>query len=529
MDFYLFLIILLFVLAASDLVVGVSNDAVNFLNSAIGSKVASRQVILVVASLGIITGAMFSSGMMEVARKGIFNPELFSFSEVMIIFLAVMLTDIVLLDFFNTFGMPTSTTVSIVFELLGASVIMSIIKITGGGGGIDEIISYINTSKAIQIILGIFISVGIAFTVGAVVQFISRLIFSFNYERRIERIGPIWGGLALAVLSYFLIGKGLNGSDFLSEESVIWIQSNTILIILGATAFWALVFIFILRYTKINVLRVIVFAGTFSLAMAFANNDLVNFIGVPIAGFSSFLDWRESGASPDSYMMTALSEQVPTPTYLLMIAGAIMVVTLWKSKKAQTVTATEVNLSSQVSTTEKFKAHLLAELTVKTFLVIYSTIRALVPQKIRDQIRANFQKTESLKEEDAPAFDLVRASVNLTTASLLIAVATSMKLPLSTTYVSFMVAMGTSLADRAWGSKSAVYRVSGVINVIGGWFMTALIAFSVSGLIAFLIWTFGLPGIIVLVAVIAFLIINSMRMHRNREKRDEERKKKSRN
>ncbi len=514
MDAYLLLVILLFALATTDLVVGVSNDAVNFLNSAIGSKVAPRHIILTVASLGIICGAMFSSGMMEVARKGIFNPEMFTFAEVMIIFLAVMLTDIVLLDLFNTFGMPTSTTVSIVFELMGAALAVSILKISAAGMSFDELITFINTSKATQIIAGIFISVGIAFTVGAIVQFFSRLLFSFRYKERLNKIGPFWGGISLAILSFFLIGKGLNGSNLISLNASIWISRNGFLLVTFSAIFWTGVLFLITRFTQFNILRLIVFAGTFSLAMAFANNDLVNFIGVPVAGFASFQQWRDSGNSVDEFMMTALGGQVPTPSILLLLAGVIMVITLWKSKKAQTVTDTEVNLSSeQEDTREKFQSHQVARIIVYSFINIYNAVTSFVPKGIKEKVRESFDKSEQVKRKNKPAFDLVRASVNLTTASLLIAIATSMKLPLSTTYVSFMVAMGTSLADRAWGQKSAVARVSGVVNVIGGWFLTALIALTVSGLFALVIHQFNFAGVIGLVILVIVLIMNSMRIH----------------
>lgn len=519
MEFYLIIVILLFVLAISDLIVGVSNDAVNFLNSAIGSRVANWRTIMIVASVGIVLGATFASGMMEVARKGIFNPQYFVFSEVMIIFLAVMLTDIILLDLFNTFGMPTSTTVSIVFELLGASVSVATLKIIGNGEGLSALSTYINSESALKIIIGIFLSVGVAFTIGALVQYITRLLFTFNYEKKIKRVGIVWSGIALAAISYFLLIKGLKGASFVPDSFNQWTQENTILL-LGMATVLMTALSFVLHSLKIDILRVVVLVGTFSLAMAFAGNDLVNFIGVPLAGFESYGTWKASGLDADALLMDSLAVKYPAKTYMLLIAGGVMVITLWFSKKARSVTETEVNLGRQAEGLERFDSNLLSRGIVRGVMEIFRTTSSNLPERTKEKISNAFTPKKA-KEPNPPAFDLVRASVNLTVASILIAIATSMKLPLSTTYVSFMVAMGTSLSDRAWGRDSAVYRVAGVLNVIGGWFMTAFIAFSVAALFAYLISTFGGWAITTIVAFAIFFITNTFLYHRRNAKAQE--------
>jgi phosphate/sulfate permease len=520
-EIYLFLVILLFILAVSDLVVGVSNDAVNFLNSAIGSKVATRQTIMIVASLGILLGATFSSGMMEVARKGIFNPDYFYFDEIMIIFLAVMITDIILLDLFNTFGMPTSTTVSIVFELLGAAVAVSFWKILAVGDDLNTLGNYINSSSAFIIIAGIFASVFIAFLVGTLIQYFSRLLFSFHIENRMNWVGALWSGIALSAMTYFLLIKGVKGASFISDEFISWVQENTLLLLGGTSMVGYLLMQTLLNFSKINILRIVVLFGTFSLAMSFAGNDLVNFIGVPIAGFESFNAWTVSSVAPDEFNMGILKAPVRTQTYLLVIAGIIMTATLWFSKKSRSVTETEVNLGRQDEGSERFQPNLLAQGIVRHTLSLGKTLDSVIPASWRKQVKKSFQpyKDPSLKNlSDEPAFDLVRASVNLTVASMLIAIATSFKLPLSTTYVSFMVAMGTSLADRAWGRSSAVYRVTGVINVIGGWFFTAFMAFTAAATFATLIYFFGIWVIVVLVSLAIFLISRTFLLHRKKEK-----------
>ena len=526
-DLYLLIVFLLFGLAIADLIVGVSNDAVNFLNSAIGSRVASRRNIMIVAGLGILMGATFSGGMMEVARKGIFNPQYYFFVDIMALFLAVMLTDIILLDLFNTFGMPTSTTVSIVFELLGAAVMIAAIKTLSNGEGLGAVGDYINTSSALAIISGIFLSVAIAFTIGAIVMYLSRLLFTFHYQRLLNWTGVLWAGLAMAAMTYFLLIKGVKGAAFVPAGVTAWVQGNTWLLLGMSFAFWSLAMQVLLSVFRINILRFIVLFGTFSLAMAFAGNDLVNFIGVPVAGFESYNAWQASGEAAESYSMSVLGTAYPTKTYLLVGAGIIMTLTLWFSKKARSVTDTEVNLGRQHEGIERFSPNWLARVIVRRVRGVGASVQQLVPAAWLDKAETSF-RPEALppgngQVSDRPAFDLVRAAVNLTVASALIALATSYKLPLSTTYVSFMVAMGTSLADRAWGRDSAVYRVAGVLNVIGGWFATAIIAFSVSAVFALLIHRFGLPAIIGLVCVAVVFIYRTFTLHRRREKKKEAR------
>lgn len=500
-NIYLLMIVALAVLAIADLVVGVSNDAVNFLNSAIGSKAISFKTIMIVASVGVAVGAIFSSGMMEVARKGIFNPHEFMFNEIMIIFMAVMITDILLLDFFNTVGMPTSTTVSIVFELLGASVAMALIKVGNDGGGFAEVIGYINTSKATEIIFGILLSVIVAFTVGAIVQWIARLWLSYNFEKKSNWVGAIFGGLALTSITYFIFMKGLKGMSFAKEPFGIlngetvnsYLENHVLLIVSVSMLFWSMLSYLLISLGKVNIYKLIILVGTFALALAFAGNDLVNFIGVPIAGWLSYSTWVNSGVAADAFSMGFLADKVPTPTYLLVAAGLIMVVTLWFSSKAKAVVKTSLDLSSQEETKERFQPNFLSRGFVR-FAILGSQMSSyILPESWQAKIEKQFEKPViSLKKDktyELPAFDLVRAAINLMVAAVLISIATSMKLPLSTTYVTFMVAMGTSLADRAWGAESAVYRVAGVLNVIGGWFFTAFIAFISAAIIAyFLNW-----------------------------------------
>ena len=515
---YIVIVGILFLLAASDLVVGVSNDAVNFLNSAIGSKVAPFKVIMIIASLGIIVGATFSSGMMEVARKGIFNPQFFYFSEIMIIFLAVMITDIILLDAFNTYGMPTSTTVSIVFELLGAAVGIAIIKGYSDPQALD-LSQYINSAKALAIISGILMSVVISFTVGAIVQFLTRLVFSFDYKTNIKRYGAIWGGIAITAITYFILIKGAKGASFMSNELKESIVENSWMIIIVSLVAWTTILQLFSWFTSFNVLKMIVLVGTFALAMAFAGNDLVNFIGVPLAGYESFNSFLANvGASPDGFLMSDLTEQVKTPTFFLLIAGLIMVVTLWFSKKARTVTKTELNLARQDAGFERFGSSGFARTLVRTSSNLSKKINTLLPASVVRAIDQRFDQsklvTEEEKGEEAPSFDLIRASVNLVVASILISFATSLKLPLSTTYVTFMVAMGSSLSDRAWGRESAVYRITGVFSVIGGWFLTAFSAFSMAFIVAFILYYGGFIAVFVLIALAIFLIYRTHRIHK---------------
>jgi len=518
MDIYLIMIIALGFLAIGDLVVGVSNDAVNFLNSAIGSKVLSFKTIMIVASLGIAVGAVFSSGMMEVARKGIFNPDMFFFSEIMIIFMAVMITDILLLDFFNTLGMPTSTTVSIVFELLGAAVAVSLIKIFAGGGELNDLENYINVSKATEIIFGILLSVFVAFSVGAFVQYISRVLLSFKFEDKEKWVGALFGGVALTSISYFILMKGIKGTPYANESFKIlngssiasFMESNVLGIALLSFIILFLISAVLIYLLKINIYKVIIAIGTFSLALAFAGNDLVNFIGVPIAAWQSYEAWVVSGVEATEFSMGILAAKVPSPTLLLLLAGMVMVITLWFSSRAKNVVKTSIDLSNQEDTKERFSPTFLSRglvrLSVNTSRLFSKITSKSFKEKIDKQFEKPVLKLTSNKKLELPAFDQIRAAVNLMVAAILISIATSFKLPLSTTYVTFMVAMGTSLADRAWGSESAVYRVAGVLSVIGGWFFTAFIAFVACGIIAFLI-NLGGPSAIAILLFLALIIL----------------------
>ncbi|MEA3478360.1 MAG: inorganic phosphate transporter [Bacteroidota bacterium] len=513
---YLLIVIVLIVLAISDLVVGVSNDAVNFLNSAIGAKAAPVLAIMIIASLGILFGTTFSSGLMEVARKGIFHPDQFYFSEIMIIFLAVMLTDIILLDFFNTLGLPTSTTVSIVFELLGAAVAVSLIKIGGNEDTLADLGKYINSEKALLIISGILLSVFIAFLVGAIVQFITRIVFSFQYEKNLRFFGSIWGGMSITAITYFILIKGAKGSSFITPEMLEWINSNTILIIVYCFVGWTLILQVLNWAFKLSIPKFIILVGTFALAMAFAGNDLVNFIGVPLAGLEAYKEYISVGHA--QFPMIALTEKIQTPTFLLLLAGAIMIITLWLSKKAMSVTRTEINLARQVEGEERFGSTLLSRSVVKVAVSVNNGITKTIPPKTLNALNKRFSTPNLDKRKtDIASFDLLRASSNLTIASILIAFATSLKLPLSTTYVTFMTAMGTSLADRAWGRESAVYRVTGVFTVVGGWFLTAISAFSVAALFAVIIHYTSYIGIIILVSLAIFLIARTYIFFRKKE------------
>ena len=514
------MIVALAVLAITDLVVGVSNDAVNFLNSAIGSKAISFRTIMIVASLGIAFGAMSSSGMMEVARKGIFNPSEFVFAEIMIIFMAVMITDILLLDFFNTLGMPTSTTVSIVFELLGAAVAISLVKISDNEGSINELVNYINTEKATEIIFGILLSVVVAFTIGAVVQWISRFLLSFKFEERSKWAGAVFGGFAITSIIYFIIVKGLKTASIFSPEILSFIGENPELFLLGNFVIWTLISWVVSAIFKLNIYTLIIILGTFALAMAFAGNDLVNFIGVPLAAFEWYNSWEMSGVAASEFTMG--SQAVQTPTYLLLGSGVIMVITLWFSSKAKNVVKTSIDLARQDEGDERFQPNFLSRQIVKFTINISDKISDSCPESLVDKVNNRFEKPEvkvpESRVQDLPAFDLVRASVNLMVASVLISLATSMKLPLSTTYVTFMVAMGSSLADRAWGPESAVYRVAGVLSVIGGWFFTAFSAFIAAAIIAYVIHLGGIWAIVLLLILATFLIGRNYLSHNKKVK-----------
>ena len=527
-NIYLYMIIALAFLAIADLVVGISNDAVNFLNSAIGSKAISFRTIMIVASVGVAVGAIFSSGMMEVARKGIFNPSEFMFNEIMIIFMAVMITDILLLDFFNSLGMPTSTTVSIVFELLGAAVAMALIKIGANGGDFSEVVNYINTSKASQIIFGILLSVVVAFSIGAFVQWVSRLLLSYNFQRKANWVGALFSGVALTAITYFIFMKGLKGTSYAKQSFDIiggstmkdFLETQVLTIVLISSVFWSLLSYGLIVIAKTNIYKLIIIVGTFALALAFAGNDLVNFIGVPVAAYNAFLEWSASGMLATEFPMDVLASKVPTNNWLLFGAGMVMVVTLWFSAKAKDVVKTSLDLSSQGETKERFQPNTLSRGFVRLAMGASKVSSFILPTAWQHKIEQQFEqpviKLTNNKVHELPAFDLVRAAVNLMVAAVLISIATSYKLPLSTTYVTFMVAMGTSLADRAWGAESAVYRVAGVLNVIGGWFFTAFSAFSAAALVAYLLnLNLEVMFPILLLSAIALLIRSSI-VHRKK-------------
>lgn len=523
-NIYLLMLVALAILAVADLVVGVSNDAVNFLNSAVGSKAISFKTIMIVASIGIAVGAMSSSGMMEVARKGIFIPGEFQFDEIMIIFMAVMITDILLLDFFNTLGMPTSTTVSIVFELLGAAVVISLIKISESDTQtFSDLATYINTAKATQIIVGILLSVVVAFTIGAFIQYISRMLLSFKFEEKASWVAALFGGIAATAITYFIFIKGLKGTSFIPADFKDFVFANTTVIVGISFLAWTGISALITNVLKMSVYKFIIIIGTFAIAMAFAGNDLVNFIGVPIGAWHSYLDWQSSGIAAEMYNMAKMSEPQKSPTLLLFAAGIIMVLTLWFSKKAKGVLKTSIDLSSQDLVKERFQPNFLSRAIVRFAQGSAHMFSTIMPKAAMKKIDKQYKKPVIILEkgDKAPAFDMVRAAVNLMVASILISIATSMKLPLSTTYVTFMVAMGTSLADRAWGSESAVYRVAGVLNVIGGWFFTAFSAFAAAGIVAFLIhWNVKVMVPVLLLLVVLLLVRSYLSFRKKNDEND---------
>lgn len=519
--FYL-IIIALAVLAVADLIVGVSNDAVNFLNSAIGSKAIPFKRIMIIASLGVFVGAVFSSGMMEVARKGIFMPSQFYFDEIMYIFVAVMIGDILLLDFFNTLGLPTSTTVSIVFNLLGAAVVMALIKIgLSDSETVANLSSYINTQKAQEIVIGILLSVVISFTIGMAVQWLSRLVFTFQYEKKVKKFGFVFAGICLTAIGYFIFFKGLKGTPFYGDIKS-FLDNYLAAVVLSMLVFWVLISFLVDRVFKFNPLVLVIGFGVFGLALAFAGNDLVNFIGVPMAAWHSYEAWSVSGIPATEFSMEVLSQKVPTEPGLLFLAGSIMVATLWFSKKARTVSDTEINLSRQGDSNERFQPNLLSKSIVKGSTQLVSLLTSVLPEKVQTNITNRFAtpalELSADKAKELPAFDLIRASINLSVAGILISIATSMKLPLSTTYVTFMVSMGTSLADRAWGRESAVYRVAGVLNVIGGWFFTAFSAFLIAGTLTYIIYLGKGAAIAILLLFAAVLIVRNYIQHKKKSK-----------
>lgn len=519
---YIVILTILMALAVSDLVVGVSNDAVNFLNSAIGSKASPRWVIMLVASAGILLGSVFSSGMMEVARSGVFFPGQFTFHDVMLLFLAVMFTDVILLDMFNTFGLPTSTTVSLVFELLGAAVAVACVNIWNSET-VSSLAQYINATKAMGIISGILLSVVIAFVTGIVVMFVSRIIFSFRYQKTFKYIGSLWCGFALTAITYFAVFKGLKDTTMMPIDLKEWMNGNTELLLAGSFVGWTLLMAFVQWVFRFNILKITVLAGTLSLALAFAGNDLVNFIGVSMAGLSSY-DIASShvaaGGDLATLKMGALAGKVDVKSIYLILAGVIMIATLWVSKKARSVTETEINLARQDDGVERFGSTMMSRAIVRSAVNMNKRYIKWTPKPLQHFIEKRFKPCVEVNEDKAP-FDLIRATVNLSAASILISMATSLKLPLSTTYVTFMVAMGSSLADRAWGRESAVYRITGVLTVISGWFLTAFIAFTVAFLVALVLMygqDWAVYGLAILCAVI---LVQSKLLYARRRKKIE--------
>ena len=525
MDQYLVIVVILLGLAVLDLTVGVANDAVNFLNSAIGSRAATFRTIMIIAAIGVLVGVTFSSGLMEVARKGIFFPSKFVMPELIIIFCAVMVTDVLLLDLFNTFSLPTSTTVSIIFELLGASVAISLIKIFQSGQEISELFSYINTNKAFTIIAAIFLSIAIAFIFGSLIQLITRLIFTFDFKLKLRRYGSIWGAIALTMITFFITLKGAKGASFMTDELSAWIQSNLWLMALYSFAIWTVVLQLLIWFTKINILKIIVLAGTFALAMAFAANDLVNFIGAPLAALNSY-QVGQTFADPLSAPMDALAQSVKANTWILLAAGAVMVVTLFVSRKARSVAFTTINLGRQEEGYERFESNLISRVIVRSMLNFFDFVSGITPEPIKRAFnrRLDIKKYKPDLDENGkpPAFDLMRAAVILMVSAALISLATSLKLPLSTTYVTFMVAMAAALPDKSWGRESAVYRVSGVVTVIAGWFFTALIASSAAMVVAFIIYYGEIYAVIGLVGLAAFIFVRSSKLHKQREEEQAE-------
>ena len=519
--FYFAIICVLFIFAIIDLNVGVSNDAVNFLNSAVGAKAASLKTILIIAAIGIFIGASTSNGMMDIARHGMFQPEHFYFRQLMCVFLAVTVTDVVLLDIFNSLGMPTSTTVSMVFELLGASFAISLIKLGSHEGleGVSSLADLLNTGKALEVIAGIFLSVAIAFFFGIIVQWISRLIFTYNYKKGLTAKIGVFGGVAVTSIIYFMLFKGMKGASFMTPDVKAYLNENT-LMLLGIVFAVSTVLMQLLHALKVNVFKVIILVGTFALAMAFAGNDLVNFIGVTMAALDSVLHFaREAvpaGISADEYMMGFLNEPAQTSVWFLIGAGAIMVFALCTSKKAHEVLKTSINLSRQDEGDEMFGSSSMARKLVRAGMGFINGINKISPKSVKRWVAKRFDQEHVTLDEGA-AFDLVRASVNLVLAGLLIALGTSLKLPLSTTYVTFMVGMGSSLADQAWGRESAVFRITGVISVIGGWFLTAGAAFILAGIVASIMYFGGPVAMVIMASLALFLLIRSHISYKNKK------------
>ena len=507
---YFGIILFLFLLAIFDLVVGVSNDAVNFLSSAVGAKVAPYRVIMWIAATGILCGALMSNGMMEIARHGIFRPEQFFFQELVCIFLAVMVTDVLVLDVFNTLGLPTSTTVSMVFELLGGTFALTLVKMAGTEG--MHFADYLNTEKALSVIMGIFLSVAIAFFFGMVVQWLARLVFTFRYRERLKWTIGLFGGIASTAIVYFMLIKGVKDTTFMTSGAKAWIAAHGTLIA-GCCLVGFTLLMQVLHWLRVNVFKVVVLLGTFALALAFAGNDLVNFIGVPVAGFDAYSIARHAGDS--QMLMGALNENVPANFLVLLAAGAIMILTLWTSKKSMHVTETEISLSAQGDEgSEQYGSSLVSRTIVRAALNINAGIARVIPQRVRDAISRRFEY-EDVEHSGAP-YDMIRATVNLTTSAMLISVATSLKLPLSTTYVCFMVAMGSSLADKAWGRESAVYRISGVMTVVAGWFITAVGGFLIALAMGLILIYGGIAAFVVTTLLCGYMLVKSNFFKKNK-------------
>lgn len=509
-QYYLVLLAFLGVIAVIDLFVGVSNDAVNFLNSALGCRISSFRTTLWVASIGVLAGATFSSGMMEIARSGVFHPQLFTFSELMIVFFAVMVADVILLDAFNSLGLPTSTTVSIVFELMGAAFAAALFKLIDAGAPLSDVADYINSSKSLGIVSGILISVVVAFISGAVVQYLARLVFTFKFEKAYRRIGAIYGGIALTAIIYFLVMKGAKGASFMRPEWIQWINANTAVILFSLFTGLTVLFQVLITVFRVNIFKIIILAGTFSLAFAFAGNDLVNFVGVPLAAWDSWKEWQASGAADNAFMMGGLLKPSTAPTAFLLLSGFVMVLTLWFSKKAHRVIRTSISLASSArGGKEQFGSSLPARIVVRSAIRFNNLAHQIIPASVIKSLATRFEKKKLAPGEVELPFDEIRASVNLVLAAALIASATSLKLPLSTTYVTFMVAMGSSLADGAWDRESAVYRISGVLTVISGWFMTAFTAFTACGLICMLFISWGEPLQLIMMVLALIVVIRT--------------------
>ncbi len=506
--FYITIIAILLILAIADLIVGVSNDALNFLGQAIGSKAATYKTILIVASIGILAGAIFSDGMMEIARRGIFNPGQLTFSDLMIICLSMMLADVLLLDIFNAYGLPTSTTVSLVFELLGATLGLALIK--SFNGNVNPL-TLINIDSAFIIVLGILLSLLIAFPLGALVQFITRCIFTFNYDKSLKYMGSIWGAISITIIMYFLVLKEAEHVPFIKNHTIIWIRNNELILFISCFLFFIFLFQFLHSFFRLHILKLVTLAGTFALAMAFASNDLVNFIGVPLAALLAYNDFVASVFQADDFVVGILLHPFKTPSGFLIISGLIMIVTIVISRKSRFVTQTALDLSSQNDEYERFKPSVFAQFLVRGFLIVNYLLKRIIPVSLQRQIDKRFDVAIKSKEYEPTAnFDLIRASVNLVTASMLIAFGTAHRMPFSTTFVTFMVGMGSSLADRAWDRENAVYRVAGMATVLGGWFYTTMAGFFLAMVIAMLLY---LGGAYALIFIIIGFIVITIRTH----------------